>query len=75
LAVPRDLREESSASLPVQSGEADADAETLCQNSDVAIFVPQTSYVLYAREKVGIASHERIRKRSEKSDTVCRALC
>jgi hypothetical protein len=43
LVAPREVRLELAAAPPAQSGEDDTEAETLCQNSDVAIFDLQTS--------------------------------
>jgi hypothetical protein len=58
LVVPRALRVELAAAPPAQSWAEDTDAETLCQNSDVAICVPQTSKVQNAGKGWGTSSHE-----------------
>jgi hypothetical protein len=50
LGVPRELRVEFAAAPTAQSGEDDTEEEIRCQNSDVAIGVPQTSNV---QEEVG----------------------
>jgi hypothetical protein len=45
LAVPRALRVEPPCDPPAHSGADDAEADTRCQNSEVAMFVPQTSKI------------------------------
>src|ERR1035438_7564101 len=58
-AVPREFRVELAADPPAHSGDEDTEADTLCQNSDVAICVPQTSNVQDTREEVRKTSHKR----------------
>src|SRR5580704_15640222 len=79
LAVPREWRVGLPVAACAQSGEEVTEAETRCQNSDVAIScsadlrrssrrgdsVQQTSGVLTAVEEVGEASHIRTMEGSE----------
>jgi len=43
VVMPRELREERAAGLSVHCCEDEMFVVTVCQNSDVAIFVPMTS--------------------------------
>jgi hypothetical protein len=43
VVMPRELRDEPAAGLSVRCCEEETFVVTVCQNSDVAIFVPMTS--------------------------------
>jgi hypothetical protein len=65
LTVSRGVRAESLAGFPAHSGDEDTEVETLCQNSGVAIFVPQTSNIQDIRGESPALQRE-IRRCTEK---------
>src|ERR1039457_6705181 len=60
LTLPRETREGSPTAPPAHSGEEDTEAETLCQNSDVAISVLQTSRFQDVRGMWGTCTHKNV---------------
>lgn len=67
IVVPRNLRGDSAVFPPAQSGDEDTDAETLCQNSDVAIICSANLKARTLGRKGGQPTYDRTMQANESS--------